>query len=116
MKTLRLITLLLLVASGPGYARAETHFDPRAHTPLDQVIVLCATEPGSGRFDRAWLTWLENNPEADVAGAVRTVVSRAGTVRSMTMPGMEVKPRAPKPDPDAIADRMLSLAKRSKRQ
>lgn len=110
-----LMLLLLLAATAPASA-AETRFDPRAHTPLDRVIALCATEPGSDRFADAWLTWLADNPDADVAGAVRTVVSRSGTVRSMAIPGMQVQPRAPQPDPEAITERMLGLAKRAQRR
>ena len=116
MKKIRLTILLLLIAGTATSISAQTHFDPRAHTPLDQVIALCATEPGSERFEHAWLTWLDQNPDADLAGAVKTVVSRSGTVRSMAIPGMQVKPRAPQPDPEAIAERMLSLAKRSQRR
>ena len=111
MKTVLLLILLITMAPA---LQAGTQFDPRAHTPLDQVIVLCATEPGSARFDDAWLAWLAANPDADVEGAVRTVISRSGTFRSMAIPGMQPQPqtRAAKPDPAAITDRMLSLAKR----
>jgi hypothetical protein len=111
MKTFCLTLLLLATCAA---AEAQTHFDPRAHTPLDQVVMLCATEPDSARFDSAWLAWLAENPDADVEGAVRTVVSRSGTLRSMAIPGMQVKPRPTRPDPEAIAERMLSLAKRSR--
>jgi hypothetical protein len=101
---------LLVVCAAAAEAQRYNHFDPRAHTDLDQVVALCATEPGSQRFDQAWLSWLAANPEADVYRAVDTVVSRAGTVRSMAVPGMAPTPTGQKPDPEAIADRMLSLA------
>jgi hypothetical protein len=99
------------MASAVGVqAERYNHFDPRAHTGLDQVVALCATEPGSERFDQAWLSWLAANPDADVYRAVETVISRAGTVRSMAVPGMMPTPRGQKPDPQAISDRMLGLA------
>jgi hypothetical protein len=112
------VARLLLCAAAIAFAAAaadvqaerHTHFDPRSHTGLDRVITLCATEPGSRRFDQAWLNWLADNPQADVYGAVETVLSRAGTIRSMAIPGMTPAPQGRQPDPDAIADRMLSLA------
>lgn len=106
---LGLLALLTFSAAAPA-ADQYNHFDPRGHTDLDQVIALCATEPGSPRFDQVWLDWLASNPEADVYEAVETVISRAGTVRSMAIPGMAPAPRGARPDPQAIADRMLSLA------
>ncbi len=106
-----LLTLLMpLVSATTALADEYRHFDPRSHTSLDQVIALCATEPGSSRFDQAWLNWLADNPDADVYQAVDNVVSRAGTFRSMAIPGMSPAPRGEKPDPAALADRMLSLA------
>lgn len=111
MQSLQTILLgLLIVCTAAVAAERQNHFDPRAHTGLDQVVALCATEPGSWRFDQAWLSWLAANPDADVYRAVETVVSRAGTVRSMAVPGMKPTPRGHKPDPQAISDRMLSLA------
>ncbi|TNF89277.1 MAG: hypothetical protein EP301_03330 [Gammaproteobacteria bacterium] len=101
---------LLMLCSATVQAERYNHFDPRAHTDLDQVVALCATEPGSQRFDQAWQGWLAANPEADVYLAVETVVSRAGTLRSMAVPGMAPVPRGEQPDPAAIADRMLALA------
>ena len=106
----RLALTALLICAASVQADRYNHFDPRAHTELDQVIALCATEPGSRRFDQAWLHWLAQNPHADVYGAVETVLSRAGTVRSMAIPGMRPAPGGKAPDQDAIADRMLSLA------
>ena len=101
---------LLMLCALSTQADRYNHFDPRVHSDLDQVIALCATEPGSKRFDQAWLNWLAANPDADVYLAVETVVSRAGTVRSMAIPGMEPVPQGRRPDPEAITDRMLSLA------
>jgi hypothetical protein len=106
----RLALMGFLLCAVIAQADRYNHFDPRAHTDLDQVIALCATEPGSRRFDQAWLHWLAENPDADVYGAVETVLSRAGTVRSMAIPGMSPTPGGRAPDQDAIADRMLSLA------
>ena len=104
------LTSIFLVQAELVQAEDYRNFDPRAHTPLDRVITLCATEPGSPRFDQTWLNWLAGNRAEDVYGAVDTVVSRAGTVRSMAIPGMPPAPRGAKPDPDAIVSRMLSLA------
>ena len=105
---------LLLLCATMAQAEGYQHFDPRGHTNLDQVVALCVTEPASQRFEQAWLNWLTENPQADVYQAVDTVVSRAGTIRSMAIPGMRPTPRGAKPDPDAIADRMLSLAGKPK--
>ena len=106
----RLALMIILFCAVSAQADRYNHFDPRAHTDLDQVIALCATEPGSQRFDQAWLNWLAENPQADVYGAVETVLSRAGTLRSMAIPGMSPAPGGKTPDKGAIADRMLSLA------
>jgi hypothetical protein len=106
----RLALMAFLFCAASVQADRYNHFDPRAHTDLDQVIALCATEPGSRRFDQAWLRWLTENPRADVYGAVETVLSRAGTVRSMAIPGISPAPGGRAPDQGAIADRMLSLA------
>lgn len=105
-----LLLPLLLFCTATAQAEGYRHFDPRQHTALDHLVALAATEPGSQRFDRAWLAWLADNPQADVYQAVDTVVSRASTIRSMAIPGMTPTRRGAKPDPDAIADRMLSLA------
>lgn len=90
-------------------AESAGHFDPRQFDRLNQVIILCATEPDSERFAATWRSWVEENPEADVHAAVNTVVSRAGTYRGMAIPGMEPVRHGRRPDPDAIADYMLSL-------
>ena len=104
----RAITLLLLAACWlPVEVRAE--FDPRAHGDLNGVIMLCATEPGSPRFDAAWLAWVQENPEADFEGAITSVVTRAGTVRSMAVPGMAPARPTTRPDPGQVAEHMRRL-------
>ena len=113
IRTWARLTLLISALAMSGISLCQTPFDTRAHSDLDQVIMLCATDPGSARFDQAWLQWLDANPDADVDSAVGTVISRSGTLRSMALPGMQPAPRGRKPDPDAIAERMLSLARRS---
>ena len=104
------LPLLLSLGLAVNGSPAQAEFDTRAHTDLSQVIVLCATEPGSPRFQAAWRAWLEKNPGADVAGAVETVISRSGTVRSMAVPGITPTARGHRPDPEAIAAQMFSLA------
>ena len=93
-----------------GCPPAQAEFDPRAHTDLNQVILLCATEPGSPRFQAAWKDWLGENPHADVAGAVETVISRSATLRSMAVPAMAPTASGQRPDPEALAAQMFSLA------
>ncbi|MEM8769165.1 MAG: hypothetical protein AAGE43_17100 [Pseudomonadota bacterium] len=88
----------------------QAEFDTRAHTDLNPVIMLCATAPGSPRFQAAWQRWLKENPGADVAGAVETVISRSGTVRSMAVPGMTPTGSGHRVDHEAIAAQMFSLA------
>lgn len=88
-------------------------FDTRAHGDLNQVIILCATEPASERFAATWQDWLERNPGADVYAAVDTVVSRAGTFRSMAIPGMEPVSQGKRPDAQVLTDHMLRLAEKS---
>ncbi len=90
-----------------------SRLDPRAHEDLGQVIMLCATEPASQRFAAAWLDWIERNPEVDVHAAVDTVVSRAGTFRSMAIPGMKPVSQSSRVDLRAVADHMLNLAGKS---
>jgi len=89
-------------------------FDPRNHGDLNGIIFLCATEPASPRFDAAWIDWLRANPDADVAGAISNVVSRAGTVRSMAIPGIAPAKPGSRPDPEAVAAHMAALAGRSR--
>ena len=101
--------LLTVLLAGGAFAE----FDPRAHGDLNGVIFLCASEPGSPRFDAAWVDWLRANPEADVNGAIQTVLSRAGTVRSMAIPGMAPAKPGSRPDPEAIAAHMTALARQA---
>ena len=105
-----LCAALLLAGSSQAQTAAPGHFDPRAHSSLDQVVMLCATEPGSDRFAHAWQQWLADNPDADVYAAVRSVISRSGTLRSMAVPGMVPAAEGRQPDPEAVSERMLSLA------
>ena len=111
MKTL-LLLLLLLHGTPPGAAE----FDPRWHGDLGPVITLCAAEPASPRFDAAWMNWVRANPGADLDAAIRTVLSRAGTLRSMAGPGMAPGPAGTRPDPQAVAERMRYLARKARFQ
>ena len=110
MKIRLLLLFLLLHGATPGAAE----FDPRAHSDLGPVITLCATEPESPRFDVAWTDWVRDNPTADVDAAIRTVLSRAGTLRSMAVPGMTPGRVSPRPDPRAVAERMRYLARKTR--
>ncbi len=103
------ILALLLCSAGINDAQAAAHFDPRNHDDLNQVIMLCATEPASERFAATWQHWVQENPEADVYAAVDAVISRAGTFRGMAIPGMEPVRHGQRPDPAALTDYMLSL-------
>ncbi|HEY5645932.1 MAG TPA: hypothetical protein VIS76_08335 [Pseudomonadales bacterium] len=104
--------LTVLFALAAASAMAAGGFDPRAHGDLHGVIALCASEPGSPRFDAAWIQWLRENPDADVDGVIRTVVSRAGTVRSLASPGMAPTRPNSRPDSEAISAHMRALARR----
>lgn len=92
-------------------ATADAPFDTRTYDDLNGVIMLCATQPASARFDAAWVQWVRANPDADVASAVQTVVSRAATVRSMAVPGMEPVRPGSQPSAAAISERMTALAR-----
>jgi hypothetical protein len=105
------IALALTLLASAGHAE----FDTREHTDLGPVVMLCASEPESGRFDAAWMQWVRENPDADVSAAIRTVLSRAGTLRSMAMPGMRPRPVGERPDPDAIGERLAALARQARR-
>lgn len=105
------IALVLMVLANASHAE----FDSREHTDLGPVVMLCASEPESGRFDAAWMKWVRENPEADLTVAIRTVLSRAGTLRSMAMPGMQPRPVGERPDPEAIGERMAALARQARR-
>jgi len=84
-------------------------------TDLQKIVILCATEPGSPRFDAAWTAWVRENPDADLDRTVRTVVSHAGTMRSMGSAGME--PTKPKrlPTTAEITRHMQDLAASARR-
>ena len=86
-------------------------FDPRNHDNLADVITLCATAPDSWQFDSAWLSWLQANPEADLDAAIATVISRAGTVRSMTIAGLAPRLPASMPSKADLTRHMENLAR-----
>ena len=110
MFTQYLLTVLLALVAATAMAAGE--FDPRAHGDLHEVVALGASEPGSPRFDAAWIQWLRENPSADVDGAIRTVISRAGTFRSLASPGMAPSRPGSRPDAEAISAHMRALADR----
>ncbi|MGE0621210.1 MAG: hypothetical protein AB7O54_01255 [Pseudomonadales bacterium] len=105
-----LLPILLACLTAAAADSDAGRFDPRNHDDLNTVIFLCATEPASPRFDAAWTDWLARNPDADVDAAIESVLSRAGTVRSMAIPGMAPAKPGSRPDPEAIADYMAALA------
>ncbi len=109
-----LLLLLFLVLHPAVAAVAATGFDPRQHGDLNPVIVLCATDPGSAEFDQAWMRWVRANPTADLSAAIRTVISRAATLRSMAVPGMAPKPAGERPAPGAVEERMRYLARQAR--
>lgn len=113
-RTWLLIPLLLGTLTAGATDPPAAAFDPRNHGDLNGVIFLCATEPASPRFDAAWVDWLDANPDADVDGAISNVLSRAGTIRSMAIPGMAPARPGSRPDPAAIAEHMAALARRAR--
>lgn len=82
---------------------------------LQRIVVLCATEPASDRFDQAWTAWLMEHPNADVESTIRTVITRAGTIRSMSLVGAEPTPPRRHPSRDTIAEHMRMLASSARR-
>lgn len=110
-----LVVALLLGTSLAFGASASLEFtplkDPNPGTVgLQTVVVLCATRPGSAEFDAAWTAWVKAHPEADIQPAIQTVISRAGTMRSMSGPGMAPTQPTRQPTPGAISERMRWLA------
>ena len=82
-QTLNLLTLglvLTVALTGSVPARASDY-------QLQQLIMLCASEPGSPRFDEAWVDWVRKNPEEDIADAVAQIIGRAQSLRSMSSGG-----------------------------
>lgn len=112
-RQLALIATLLLLATNPAFGAGPfTDFnesDPGT-AELQHVVVLCATRPDSAEFDAAWTAWVKANPEADLDKAIRIVISRAGTMRSMSGPGMAPTQPTRQPTPGAISERMRWLA------
>jgi len=88
---------------------APAELDPRGDAELQAIILLCATEPGSAKFDTKWTAWVRANPQVDLQEAVDTVVSRAGSIRSMMMPGIEPVRPTERPDREAVAAYMLRV-------
>ena len=48
---------------------------------LQRIVVLCATEPESAEFDRAWGQYVEEHygPDLDIDGLIEEVLLRADT-------------------------------------
>ena len=88
---------------------AAAELDPRGDAELQAIILLCATEPGSAKFNAKWTSWVRANPEVELQDAVDTIASRAGSIRSMMLPGIEPARPTKNPDRDAVADYMLRV-------
>ena len=122
-----LATILLLLAANLAHGASHSpeftdlnDSDPgvtnSAANDLQKIVVLCATQPGSTAFDTAWIAWVKANPQADLDDTIRRVVSQAGTMRSMSGPGMAPTRPSRHPTPDAIAERMRWLASANRSQ
>lgn len=108
---------ICLIAAGLLVAQillTRAHADP-ATEALQRIVVLCATEPGSARFDQAWTAWVRNHPQADLEATIRSVTSRASTIRSMGLSGLEPTPPKRQPSPEAVAEHMRALATSARR-
>lgn len=84
-----------------------------AEPSLQRLVMLCAVQPGSAEFDASWVAWVQQHPDADLKRTIDEVISRAGTVRSMSQAGIEPGAPARRPDSEAIAERMRHLARRA---
>jgi hypothetical protein len=78
---------------------------------LEQLAVLCATEPGSEQADSIWASWVRAHPEADLDEVVTDVVSRAMTLRSMAGAGVEPVRPARRPSRAALSEHLLRLGR-----
>lgn len=116
-----LATIVLLLAANLAHGASHSpEFTDRndsdpgvthsAAYDLQKIVVLCATRPGSAEFDTAWTAWVRTNPQADLEDTIRRVLSQAGTMRSMSGPGMAPTRPSRHPTLGAIADRMRWLA------
>ena len=107
---------LLVAAAQAAPAQHSPEFtdhndqDPGAIPELSEIVALCATEPGSAEFDRAWTRWVAANPQADIDKTVADVIGRAKTMHSMTSSAAEVKSARSRHSEEEIADRMRRLA------
>lgn len=98
-----------------GAATGQAGIEPPEDPALDQIVMLCATEPGSPRFDQAWTVWLADHDHelatrAEVNAVIDAVVSRAHTLRSMAAVGMEPVRPGSRPSRQQIVDHMQRLA------
>jgi hypothetical protein len=109
MKPLLKTAILALIASNAIWAQDranKTDVKPvPAHTPewtnpdasdpgttdsvvdeLGTIVVLCATEPDSGQFRKAWKNWLASNyrPGMEVDAIISDVIRRADEHRNKT--------------------------------
>jgi hypothetical protein len=106
----RLIPLVLQVLLLTGLT-AQAQPDPRDDPALQQIVRLCATEPGSSRFDGAWTAWVADHPDADLEAVVASVVSRAFTLRSMAAAGLAPQRPGSAPNREQVAHHMRRLAR-----
>ena len=107
---------LLVAAAQAAPAQHSPEFtdhndeDPGAIPELSEIVVLCATEPGSADFDQAWTRWVAANPQADIDKTVADVIGRATTMRSMTSSAAEVRSVRSRLSEEEIAENMRRLA------
>ena len=94
--------------SGPGINRWEA-------VPLQKVVALCATQPGSAQFQQAWSDWVRANPQADIEATVQSVISQAGTLDSMSAVARDPSRSTRRPSNAELTEYMQLLATRARR-
>ena len=80
---------------------------------LQQIAVLCATQPGSQQFEQAWSAWVAANPDADINRTIESVLSQAGTLQSLSAVARD--PALKRPTRAELTEYMTLLASRAQR-
>ena len=89
---------------------ADRNLNQRHVAQLQKVVALCATEPGSARFQQAWRDWVRANPQADIDATIRSVISQAGTLDSLGAAGRDPARTTSRPSSADLAHYMQSVA------